>query len=249
MVTNNSHFFDAIVILAILIGIILIYFIVTIISYHRRYIKLQKERIFAEITMQENERRRIANDLHDSLGPLLSSVKLNINSIDISNKQDEEIISRASKRIDEIIKSMRQISYNLLPNTLQRNGLNEALREFVKDIQSRHNMQVHLYFPKEVSFAKEKEIHVFRIVQEMLHNVLKHANAKNLYISITEENGNLQVMVKDDGRGFDLEKSKKESKGLGLKSLESRIEMLNGQLNFESFPNKGASYFLKLPLQ
>jgi signal transduction histidine kinase len=249
MGAGSNQLLNAIVIVAILIGIILVYFIITIIRYHRRYIRLQKERIFAEITMQENERKRIANDLHDSLGPLLSSVKLNMNSIDVHNEQDEEIISKASKRIDEIIKSLRQISYNLLPNTLQRNGLNEALREFVKDIRSRHEMQVHLSLLKEINISKEKEIHIFRILQEMIHNTLKHANAKNLYIGITEENGNLQVMVKDDGKGFDMEKSKKESRGLGLKSLESRTEILNGQLSFESSPNKGTSYFLKAPLQ
>ncbi|HVM88903.1 MAG TPA: sensor histidine kinase [Puia sp.] len=249
MSSGSAELFDSILIVAVLIGIILIYFIVTIIRYHRRYIRLQKERIFAEITMQENERKRIANDLHDSLGPLLSSVKLNINSIDVHNEQDEEIISKASKRIDEIIKSLRQISYNLLPNTLQRNGLGEALREFVKEVQNKHNMQVHLRVPKDVHITKEKEIHVFRILQEMIHNVLKHADAENLYIAVTEESGNLQVMVKDDGKGFDMEKSKKESQGLGLKSLESRIEILKGELSFESSPNKGASYFFKAPLR
>jgi signal transduction histidine kinase len=244
----SKQFFDAIVTIAVLIGIILAYFVITIIRYHRRYVKLQKERIFAEITMQENERKRIANDLHDSLGPLLSSVKLNMNSIDVHNNQDQEIINKAGRHIDEIISSLRQISYNLLPNTLQRNGLNEALREFVKDIQSKHKVQVHMYLLKEVNISKEKEIHVFRILQEMIHNALKHANAKNLYIGISEENGNLQVMVKDDGKGFDMEKIKKESHGLGLKSLESRIEILSGQLSFESLPNKGTNYFFKAPL-
>ncbi len=248
MGSGSNQFFDAIIIIAILIGIILIYFIVTIIRYHRRYIKLQKERIFAEITIQENERKRIANDLHDSLGPLLSSVKLNMNSIDVHNSQDQEIINKAGRHIDEIIKSLRQISYNLLPNTLQRNGLNEALREFIQDIQSKHKAHIHLYLLKEVNISKEKEIHVFRILQEMIHNALKHANAKNLYVGVGEENGNLQVMVKDDGKGFDVEKVKTESRGLGLKSLESRIEILSGQLSYESLPNKGTNFFFKAPL-
>lgn len=248
MGSGENQFLEAIIIIAILIGIILIYFIITIIRYHRRYIRLQKERIFAEIAIQENERKRIANDLHDSLGPLLSTVKLNMNSIDVHNSQDQEIIDKAGRHIDEIIRSLRQISYNLLPNTLQRNGLNEALQEFTKDIQSKHNVQIHLLFLKEVKIGKEKEIHVFRMLQEMIHNALKHAHAQNLYIGIGQENGNLEVVVKDDGKGFDVEKVKAGSRGLGLKSLESRIEILNGQLTIESMPNKGTHYSFKAPL-
>jgi signal transduction histidine kinase len=248
MSAGDNQFFNAILIIAILIGIIVVYFISTIIRYHRRYIRLQKERIFAEITIQENERKRIANDLHDSLGPLLSSVKLNMNSIDVHNREDQEIINKASKHIDEIISSLRQISYNLLPNTLQRNGLSDALREFIRDIQSKHKVQIHLYLLKEVKIDKEKEIHIFRMLQEMIHNALKHAHAQNLYIGISQENSNLQVMVKDDGKGFDVERTKTESRGLGLKSLESRIEILNGQLSVESLPQKGTNYFFKAPL-
>ncbi|HXB45571.1 MAG TPA: sensor histidine kinase [Puia sp.] len=248
MGSGENQFFEAIIIIAILIGIILVYFITTIIRYHRRYIRLQKERIFAEIAIQENERKRIANDLHDSLGPLLSSVKLNMNSIDVHSTQDQEIIDKASRHIDEIISSLRQISYNLLPNTLQRNGLNEALQEFTKDMQSKHKVQIHLLFLKELKIGKEKEIHIFRMLQELIHNALKHAQAQNLYIGIAQENGNLQVVVKDDGKGFDVEKVKTESRGLGLKSMESRIEILNGQLKVESLPNKGTNYFIKAPL-
>jgi signal transduction histidine kinase len=248
MDTSGNQFFDAVLIIAILIGIILVYFIITIIRYHRRYINLQKDRIFAEITMQEKERKRIAGDLHDSLGPLLSSVKLNMNSIDVNNQQDQDIIDKAGRHIDEIISSLRQISYNLLPNTLQRNGLTEALKEFINHIQHKNSVHVHLYLLKEIHIAKEKEIHVFRMLQEIIHNTIKHANAKNLYIGISEENSNLQVWVKDDGSGFDMEKTKAVSGGLGLKSLESRIEILNGQLSVESLPQQGTNYFFKVPL-
>src|SRR5215217_3298651 len=100
----NENVINSTLIISVLIGIILVFFIFSIINYHRRYIQLQKERILAEITIQENERKRIANDLHDSLGPLLSSVKLNINSIDVMTEGDRKIIEKAGRHIDEIIK-------------------------------------------------------------------------------------------------------------------------------------------------
>src|SRR5215207_811065 len=100
--------------IAIIILLCILFFIFSIVKYHRRYVRLQKDRIFAEITIQENERKRIATDLHDSLGPLLSAVKLNINSIEMQHPDDKEVIDRSGKYLDEIIGSMRQISYNLL---------------------------------------------------------------------------------------------------------------------------------------
>src|ERR1700744_421643 len=122
---------------ALIITIIIIYFFVSIIRYHRRYMKLQREKIFAEITIRENERKRIANDLHDSLGPLLSAVKLNISSVDIENAADRQVLEKTGGYLDEIIGSMRRISHDLLPSTLERRGLLEAVREFIAQVKTK----------------------------------------------------------------------------------------------------------------
>jgi signal transduction histidine kinase len=248
MVEQEETFYYTVVVLALMLGLIIAYFIITIIRYHRRYIKLQKERIFAEITMQENERKRIATDLHDSLGPLLSAVKLNINSIEMQHPEDEEVIARSGKYLDEIIGSMRQISYNLLPNTLERKGLLEAIREFVGQMQQKNSVVLQFVVIKEVKVPKEKEIHIFRIIQEICNNTLKHAQARTLQIAISEENGHLLLLTKDDGKGFDIEKEKANLRGLGLKSVESRVEIVNGILTLESKPGAGTNYFIKIPL-
>src|SRR5882724_7705266 len=113
------------ILLSVIIAVIIIYFFVSIIRYHRRYMKLQRERIFAEITIRENERKRIAADLHDSLGPLLSAVKLNISNVDIEHPGDKALLEKTAGHLDEIIGSMRRMSHDLLPNTLERNGLLE----------------------------------------------------------------------------------------------------------------------------
>src|ERR1700744_80213 len=122
---------------ALIIAIIIIYFFVSIIRYHRRYMKLQREKIFAEITIRENERKRIANDLHDSLGPLLSAVKLNISSVDVVNDDDQQLLDKTGGYLDEIIGSMRRISHDLLPSTLERKGLLEAVREFIAQVKTK----------------------------------------------------------------------------------------------------------------
>lgn len=232
---------------SILITIIIIYFFASIIRYHRRYMKLQRERILAEITIQEKERKRIATDLHDSLGPLLSAVKLNINSIDI-RQEDEAVLDKAGRSLDEIISSMRQISYNLLPNTLERQGLVEAIKDFIGHINYKKIINIQLYLVKDIRVPKEKEIHIFRMLQEIIHNTIKHAEAKNLQIGLSEEDNSLLLLTKDDGKGFDVEKEKEQSHGLGLKSLESRCEILNGALSMESKPGFGTNYFVKIPM-
>lgn len=244
----GSDIFTKTLIIGLLIAIIIVYFIISIVRYHRRYIRLQRERIFAEITIQENERRRIANDLHDSLGPVLSSVKLQINSITVHDTEDQQIINKAGRHLDEIIASIREISYNLLPNTLQRKGLPEAVREFVGHINSKHVLNIRFYQMKEINIPAEKEIHLFRMIQEIVHNTIKHAKAKDLQIALGEENRNVLILTKDDGIGFDIERARKETTGLGLKSIESRAEILQGVINMESVPGQGTNYFVKIPL-
>ena len=235
-------------VISLLITIIILFFLFSIIKYHRSYIKLQKERILAEITIQENERKRIANDLHDSLGPLLSSVKLHINSVDVATEDDQKVIDKAGKHIDEIIKSLRQISYNLLPSTLERKGLVEAIKEFTDNINQKNVLQIEFHVLANVRLAKEKEIHIFRMLQEIVQNTLKHARARNLQIGFGQEDGHLLILIKDDGKGFDVTRAKEESTGLGLKSLETRKEILNAKLVIESAPDKGTNHFIKIPL-
>jgi signal transduction histidine kinase len=231
-----------------IIAIIIVYFFVSIIRYHRRYMRLQREKIFAEITIRENERKRIAGDLHDSLGPLLSAVKLNISSVDIEVPGDREILEKTAGYIDDIIGSMRRISHDLLPSTLERKGLLEAVREFIQQVKNKQSVDIQLYVVKEIRVPKEKEIHIFRMVQEIVHNTIKHAQAKNLQIGFSEENGHLLCLTKDDGKGFDKAKILTASQGLGLRSLESRCEILNGILTLESTPGSGTNYFIKIPV-
>lgn len=244
----NSLPFYTILVVSCLITIIIIYFIVSILRYHRQYIRLQKERIFAEITMQENERKRIVTDLHDSLGPLLSTVKLNINSIELHDEDEKEIIQKAGKYLDEIISNIRQISYDLLPNTLERKGLIEALHEFVQQIRANRNILIDIEVEEEFSVPKAKQIHIFRMLQEIMHNTIKHAHAKHLRIVFRVSNQELLIYASDDGLGFDVERRKADSKGLGLKSLESRAEILNAKLSIESKPGSGTGYLIQLPL-
>jgi signal transduction histidine kinase len=245
----GQNIYTLIILISALLAAVLIFFIISIIRYHRKFVKFQKERIHAEITIQENERKRIATDLHDSLGPLLSSIKLQINSLDSTSSNDQQIINKAGRHLDEIITNLREISHNLLPNTLQRKGLTEAIKEFSGNNSKRNGTKIDFYQLAPVTIPPEKEIHVFRMMQEIIHNALKHSHAKNLQIGMGKENNEIIILSKDDGVGFDPERIRKTSTGLGLKSIESRIEILNGTFILKSSPGGGTSYFIKIPLK
>lgn len=237
------------VFISLLIAIIIIFFVVSIILYHRRYIQLQRERIVAEITILENERKRMAADLHDSMGPLLSTIKLNLHSINVTDEPDKRIIDKSGKYIDEVIQSLRQISHNLLPATLERKGLTEALHEFIRQISDKQLLDIHFRTSGIIDIPPNREIHVFRIIQEITHNTLKHAKATQMQIVLSRENGFFLVLIKENGMGFDVKKVKAESTGLGMKSLAIRTDILNGSISIDSTPGQGTNYFIKIPVK
>lgn len=244
----ESKILNITILMSLIIAVVIIYFFVSIIRYHRRYMRLQREKIFAEITIRETERKRIAGDLHDSLGPLLSAVKLNISSVDVESTEDRLVLDKTGGYLDEIIGSLRRISHDLLPNTLERRGLVEAIREFINQVNTKQSLNIQLFIVKEISIPKEKEIHIFRMIQEIVHNTIKHSGANILQIGFSEEGGHLLCLTKDDGKGFDKEKALTASHGLGLRSLESRCEILNGVLTLDSTPGEGTNYFIKIPM-
>ncbi|HEV2483437.1 MAG TPA: ATP-binding protein [Puia sp.] len=228
--------------------IVIACFFASIIRYHRRYMRVQREKILAEITMLENERKQIAGDLYDGLGPLLSAVKLNISHVETESSSDRDLLEKTGGYLDEIIGSVRRISHDLLPNTLERKGLLDAIRELINQVRYRQSVNIQLYVVREFRLPKEKEIHMFRMIQEIVLNTIKHADANNLQIGFSEEEGHLLCLTKDDGKGFDKEKVLTGSAGLGLRSLQSRCEILNGMLTLDSMPGGGTNYFIRIPM-
>jgi two-component system, NarL family, sensor kinase len=248
MDTTEKEIYNSLLIVIGVVGIILIYFIITIIRYQRRSLRLHKEKIQAEIDTLEKERRRIASDLHDELGPLLSSVKLQINSLDITDPNDQQVIDTSSQHIDNIITKFREIANNLMPNTLMRKGLKKAIEEFIGHSQQASRLQIKFVCSQELDLDKQKEINIYRIIQELVHNTIKHAGASYLIIQITVEGNSLLLMTADDGKGFDYFAKVKENPGLGLRNLQSRAEVMGGDIACLSEPGKGTMYTFEIPV-
>jgi len=247
---QEERFYTAVVIAGIVLGFIIVHFIITMIRHQKRNVSLYKARIRAEITARENERKRIAYDLHDELGPYLSAVRLKINHFELASDEDKELLSSTNTNIDDIVNKIRDISYNLLPNTLVRNGLAAAVKEYINKLSEIHKLHIVLEMDEgNWNLPKEKEINIYRIIQEIVHNTMKHAGAKQLIIQLKRKDDDLLLATTDDGKGFDFDRQSSTNTGLGMYNLQSRAEMLNAELSIQSSHNNGTKFLFEIPLK
>jgi signal transduction histidine kinase len=248
MDTPEKEYYESLLAVVVIVGIVISYFIITAIRYQRRSLRVHKERIQAEIDTLENERKRIASDLHDELGPLLSAVKLQINNLETTDPGDLHIIDKSSQYIDSIITKLREISNDLMPNTLLRKGLKNAIVEFIDNSQDAYKLPIKFICGQDLQLSQDKEINLYRIVQEITHNTIKHAKASMLIIKISIQNDRLFLMTADNGAGFDYFSKIRDNSGLGLRNLQSRTEVMGGEFNCVSTPDKGTAYTIEIPV-
>jgi two-component system, NarL family, sensor kinase len=233
---------------AAVLGFIIFYFVYIFLKQKKIISEWQQARIKAEIDTLENERKRIASDLHDELGPMLSAIKLQVNHLEPTDETEKLILEKSSGQIDEIIQRFREISYNLLPNTLVRKGLTKAVDEFIGKMSETHAISIQFHYPKELKVAVEKEINIYRIIQEITHNTIKHSRANELTIKLDEKTKELVLQTKDNGIGFNYTAQQNNSSGLGLLNLQSRVAVLNAQLLVITEPGKGTQYLITIPI-
>ncbi|HWJ92107.1 MAG TPA: ATP-binding protein, partial [Flavisolibacter sp.] len=241
--------YTAIIISCIVIGIIMTYLFISIIRQQRRNLELQKENILAEISAMERERSRIAGDLHDDLGPILSAIKFNIDNVDLNKPESHNQLIRASEYIDDSINRMRKIAKHLMPVALERKGLIIAIHEFVTNIEESSNLKIIFTSHPIPELDRDKEINIYRIVQEVVQNTLKHAGATKLTIELSTRSNNLVLLFKDNGTGFDYHAKLKESAGIGLKSLKSRTHIMGGKIIVESKQQVGTAQLFEIPFK
>lgn len=216
----------------------------------KEILKQQKIRSKAVIDAEERERVRIAQDLHDGLGQQLSAVKLMANALDQTNDNTDktEKLSVLKNILDDTIKELRTISHNMMPNVLFKLGLSNAIRDFVDKVSKTGTLKVDLQIVGlENSLDKTTEIILYRVIQELVNNIIKHAQANTLSIQIVNHDSDgLNIVVEDDGIGFDV-KDIENFKGIGLKNMKSRIEYIGGTIDFDSTPNRGTTVIIDIP--
>jgi len=198
---------------------------------------------------QETERKRLAEDLHDSVGQVLSAIKLNLHRLDKQSENESPsatLLSDTRKLTDECIQEIRNIIHNVLPPVLTDFGLIDAVQALC--VKMGQNTDIKITFTKNLAderFPSEIELTLYRIAQELFGNAVKHSGATAIQLLLTKEAGWLVMSFSDNGVGFNMDSVKH---GFGLKNLQSRVQLINGKIHIYSKPQNGTLTTIKVPL-
>lgn len=233
-------------------------------SYYKRF-KLKKEAQLqteimrqqelatkAVIEAEEEERQRIARDLHDSIGQMMSAAKMNLSAFESETRFENDDQRRSFEKIirlvDDSCKEVRHVSHNMMPNALLKNSLAAAIRDFI-DKMDKKALQVHLYTEGlDERLDSNTETVFYRVIQECVNNVIKHAAATTLDISVIRDKDGISATIEDNGKGFDTN-DKEKFEGIGLKNILTRVEFLKGTAEFDSAPGRGTAVSIHVPVR
>jgi two-component system, NarL family, sensor kinase len=213
--------------------------------------KQQAMAVRAVMEAEENERQRIAKDLHDGVGQMMSAAKMNLSAIEselkFDNADQQQSFDKIIQLVDESCKEVRTVSHIMMPNALLKNNLADAIREFVNRLNNK-NLKVHVYTEGlDERMDSNTETVLYRVIQECVNNAIKHAGATNLDISLIRDKDGISGTIEDNGKGFDaIDKDK--SDGIGLKNITTRIEYLKGTVDFDSAPGRGTVVAIHVPI-
>lgn len=212
-------------------------------------LQVQSENLIirAIIDTQEQERQRLAKDLHDSLTQQLAAIKFYISSINkVRNKKQQQILLKSGEALAEVMADMRNICFNLMPRTLQEFGLVKAVQEFCSHFTLSYGTRFDISQNKALpGLAPALSIDLYRVIQEFISNAIRHGEADTIHILFRCRPSALQLLLTDNGKGFNLAEA---AEGMGLQNVRSRVKSHQGSLTISSVPGRGTRYIILIPM-
>jgi len=201
---------------------------------------------------QQEERKRLATELHDTIGSMLTATKYSFKamekSMEIMREENKGQYQKINFMLDETMDSVRRISHDMAVGIFTEKGVEGALNDLCQTFEQPGKCRIHLNvygFNEPMEYTME--INLYRIVQELLTNIIKHANAREVTIQLIHSGDNINLTVEDDGRGFDAEEGRKK-KGMGLSNIDLRVEKLSGRWNIDSGKGRGTTIIIDIPI-
>ena len=213
-------------------------------------LKQQEDKNKAIIQAEERERIRIARELHDGIGQQLSAAKMNLSAFENKlSTQQKDSFALVVQLVDDAVKEVRSVSHNMMPNALLRSGLASAVRDFVNKLSISDTLKIDLQI---VGLSQRLEATtetvLYRVMQECVSNIIKHAAASQISIQLVQHDAHLNLTIEDNGKGFDVNDLTK-FEGIGIKNMTSRVEFLNGTIHFDSTQGRGTTIMIDVPLK
>lgn len=265
---QNNDELKLVLLIASIAMLMMAFFVITFVMYYQKK-RFEEEKKINDIeknysrllldtalNSEETERRRIAQDLHDDIGTMLSLTKLSLNQLSklvakSGDEKEDTIMKKSQSLVEETILHVRRITRDLVPTTLERFGLMEAIEEFIHKLEEDSSLIISFQsnteeFPRQ---GQKLELTLYRIMQELVNNAIKHANCTKIDISLEIDEEIIGLRVTDNGVGFDPEKIKESNlAGLGLLGIESRLAIVNGTVQYEQPARGGSSAIARIPV-
>lgn len=210
----------------------------------------RREALQMLIRVQDNERKRIAEDLHDSIGPMLAAIKINflrLVKLKSNNTLSEELADKTENIIEDSISEIRNISHQLMPKGLSSKGLISLLADYFQNLQVIYDTSIQFSHEISISLCDELQLNIYRIMSELALNAARHSGSKNIEVSLKASFMEVEIKVLDHGKGFNAAEKNKPS--LGLKNVESRVTYLKGKINASSIIGEGTMILISIPVQ
>jgi signal transduction histidine kinase len=217
-----------------------------------RNLEAEKENqmLGAAMNAEERERSRIAKDLHDGIGGILSATKMRFSIFrnEYPELRNSEEYNRILSMLDEASSEVRKTAHNLMPDTLNRCGLDEALQLFCEKMSTGSRLRIDYQSVGEIGrFNAFFELTVYRMVQELVNNIIRHSHARNACVQLSRQQDLMMISVEDDGKGFDRRKLE-DSAGIGIRSITERVRTLGGTVEIDSSEGNGSSVYVELDI-
>ena len=241
--TPNDILFPVIAV-AIGFAVLAFFLVFVIINYYRVHARRKNEIIQSVFSSLTKERHRIARDLHDEMGMRLNGIKMRVGDIRETPGRDDinKIVSETEELLTHVSMNMRAISHNLMPKAFAQYGLIAALEEQVSSIAETHHLKINFeHSGFETRLNPEFELNLYRIINEMFNNMLKHSGANTVEVTLRREKKNITLFFSDNGKGFSDEQIPINI-GTGLKNIQDRIYLYGGKYSMESEHNKGTTF-------
>jgi two-component system NarL family sensor kinase len=264
---QNSEELKWAILIATLAMLMMAFFVILfVVFYQKRQLHQEKklheiekgyQRLLLDTALnsEENERRRVAQDLHDDIGTMLSLTKLSLNQlsklVSEAGIKEDQIMRKSQTLVEETILHVRRITRDLVPTTLERFGLAAAIEEFMNKLD--HDKTLKLSFNSNIEESPRQsqkiELTVYRIMQELVNNSIKHAQCSKIEINLQVNSKTISLQVSDNGKGFDAESLKEKNKaGIGMLGIESRLAIVDGSIRYEKLNTGGSKAMAEIPV-
>jgi signal transduction histidine kinase len=246
MDTTETTLYHAVLITSMVLVMVFFYFAYTIFRSHRRHFRVLRKHMLRERRIIEKERTLIAHNLHDDLGPLLALIKIQVSVARDKVTGDVELLHKACNNLDLLHDRMRMTAENIPPTSLKNKGLATTLHDYFEEYNRLVSINISLICDFQTKIRDDIEIQLYRTIQELVHNAVKHSGASAISVHLKEKDNKLYIHCADNGIGIPNSRRKNIRKGIGIESIHYRVQMMGGRLSLTE--HEGTEYLLEIPV-